>query len=250
MSASFIASEGAACLQEEGPHSGADSPALRRGMQSCRWYRELPAVLRDALHARAVLRRLAPGTRLWARGDAFDGLYCVVEGAVRITGTGEDGRSALLTVIEPYNWLGEIALFGDCPRTHDAHADGETLVLQVPRLPLLALLRAEPRHWYDLSLLLACRLRVFLGLMEEAALLPALSRVARRLAMIADGYGELCGHTRRVLRVPQEQLAMMLSLSRQTTNQILKDLEGRGLVALRYGEIEVLDLDGLRSLAA
>jgi Mn-dependent DtxR family transcriptional regulator len=41
----------------------------------------------------------------------------------------------------------------------------------------------------------------------------------------------------------------MLSLSRQTTNQLLKDLQGQGVVDLKYGEIEILDAERLRALA-
>jgi CRP/FNR family cyclic AMP-dependent transcriptional regulator len=41
----------------------------------------------------------------------------------------------------------------------------------------------------------------------------------------------------------------MLSLSRQTTNQLLKELEGQGIVSLRYGEIEITDAERLRALA-
>ncbi len=66
---------------------------------------------------------------------------------------------------------------------------------------------------------------------------------------MADGYGDLRLGTRRVLRVPQEQLAQLLALSRQTVNQVLKDFETRGLLRLAYGEIELLDFAGLRALA-
>ncbi|MNG17210.1 hypothetical protein D3C84_1011800 [compost metagenome] len=66
--------------------------------------------------------------------------------------------------------------------------------------------------------------------------------------MIAEGYGEI-EPPRRVLQLPQEQLASMLSLSRQTTNQILKDLQGQGILNLKYGEIEIVDAERLRALA-
>ncbi|WP_371926595.1 Crp/Fnr family transcriptional regulator [Pseudomonas sp. ANT_H12B] len=79
--------------------------------------------------------------------------------------------------------------------------------------------------------------------------MPALARLAHRLLMIAEGYGEIAP-PRRVLQLPQEQLASMLSLSRQTTNQILKDLQGQGILNLKYGEIEILDAERLRALAA
>jgi len=41
-----------------------------------------------------------------------------------------------------------------------------------------------------------------------------------------------------------------LSLSRQTTNQILQDLGAHGVVRLARGEIEILDIEKLRAAAA
>ena len=35
----------------------------------------------------------------------------------------------------------------------------------------------------------------------------------------------------------------------QTVNQVLKDLQARGILRLAYGEIELLDFAGLRELA-
>ena len=49
--------------------------------------------------------------------------------------------------------------------------------------------------------------------------------------------------------MPQEQLAQLLALSRQTVNQVLKDLQARGILKVAYGEIELLDFAGLRDLA-
>jgi CRP/FNR family transcriptional regulator, cyclic AMP receptor protein len=50
-----------------------------------------------------------------------------------------------------------------------------------------------------------------------------------------------------VLSISQEQLSLMLAISRQTTNQILKDLESRHLVRVQRGEVEILDLGALRA---
>ena len=54
---------------------------------------------------------------------------------------------------------------------------------------------------------------------------------------------------RRSIHLAQEQLALMLSISRQTTNQILKELEAQGAVHLNYGEIEILDPELLKRAA-
>ena len=52
-----------------------------------------------------------------------------------------------------------------------------------------------------------------------------------------------------VLPISQSELGSMLSLSRQTTNQILMDLQQRGVLRLAYGRIEVLDRSGLEAAA-
>ncbi|MFC5694738.1 Crp/Fnr family transcriptional regulator [Pseudomonas sp. GCM10022186] len=212
------------------------------------WFSQLPAALRDELLAMAQLRRLEPGQRLFRRGDSPCGLYAVLEGTMRIGSVSESGKEALLVLVEPPHWFGEISLFDGQPRTHDAFADGRTTLLNLPQAPLLALLQRQPEHWRDFALLMSQKLRLTFITLEEMSLLPAPQRLARRLLMIAEGYGGLA-ERRRVLQLAQEQLAMMLAVSRQTTNQILKDLEAQGALRLNYGEIEILDLERLKRAA-
>jgi CRP-like cAMP-binding protein len=66
--------------------------------------------------------------------------------------------------------------------------------------------------------------------------------------MLAASYGEAQA-SQRELHLPQEQLAAMLGLSRQTTNHLLKELEARGVLRLSYAGIEILDAHGLRLAA-
>ncbi len=223
-------------------------PVLSTG----RWFAALPQDLSHGLLAMAQLRTLATDEALFLRGDPPCGLYAVVRGALRISGVGgpRDGaREALLTLLEPPNWFGEISLFDGSPRTHDAHAAEPSVLLHVPQDSLLAWLRQHPQHWRDLALLLTDKLRIAFVAMEETALLPAPLRLARRLVMMAEGYGQWreTDRSRRVIDISQEQLSMMLAISRQTTNQILKDLEGRGVLRVQRGEVEILDLVALRA---
>ncbi|WP_434675694.1 Crp/Fnr family transcriptional regulator [Pseudomonas sp. D3-10] len=211
------------------------------------WYSHLPAELQHSLLDMSRVRRLAPGQRLFQRGDAPCGLYAVLEGAVRIGAVSEQGKEALLSVVEAPHWFGEICLFDGQPRTHDAVGVGQCTLLHLPQAALLAFLEAQPVYWRHLALLMSHKLRLTFINLEHLSLMPAPARVAHRLLMIAEGYGEI-EPARRVLPLPQEQLAMMLSLSRQTTNQILKDLQGQGIVHLSYGEIEILDIERLRAL--
>jgi CRP-like cAMP-binding protein len=221
----------------------------RELLRAGRWFGGLEAELQGALVAAATLRPLAAGQRLFSRGDPSDGLYAVIDGAVRITAATASGKEALLTLVEPPAWFGEISVLDGHPRTHDAVADEASLVANVPQGALDDLLGREPRYWRDLGRLVAGKLRLALATMEDTASQPLAVRLARRLVMMAEGYGEWHDRSRRVLDVRQEQLALMLSTSRQTVNQLLKELAAQGLIRLAYGQVDIVDLDGLRRAA-
>ncbi|MBB1518733.1 Crp/Fnr family transcriptional regulator [Aquipseudomonas guryensis] len=220
---------------------------LRQQLLAGHWFSHLPAALQQALLDQASERQLSGGQRLFRRGDPPCGLYAVLDGAIRVGAVNRDGKEALLTLVEPPYWFGEISLFDGQPRTHDAYAEGPTRLLQVPQNALLALLEQQPHYWREFALLMSQKLRLAFIALEEMSLLPAAPRLARRLLLITEGYGET--GPRRVIHLAQEQLALMLALSRQTTNQILKELEARGALRLNYGEIEILDLECLRQVA-
>ena len=225
-----------------------DTADCLQRIASGRWFQHLPAELREALGQAAIVRRLPAGQRLFARGDAPCGLYCVVEGRMRVGAVGASGKEALLALVEAPNWFGEICLFDGQPRTHDAYAEGPTTLLQVPLPALHALLAEKPQYWRDFALLMSHKLRLAFTVLEEQALLPAAQRLARRRLMLAASYGEAQA-SQRELHLPQEQLAAMLGLSRQTTNHLLKELEARGVLRLSYAGIEILDAHGLRLAA-
>lgn len=228
------------------PKSPSDYRAL---LDSGRWFQELTPAFADRLLAVSVLREFPAEAHVFARGDAPDGFYGLVQGTLRICGVGEGGKEAVLAVVEPPQWFGEIAVFDGLPRTHDGVTVTDAVVLHVPQTPLVAMLAEHPEWWRELGLLVTTKLRLAFLLMEDMTLLPLVPRVARRLALMAEGHGVWEGRSQRVVRAPQEVLAAMVSASRQTTNQALKQLEARGLIKVAYGEVEILDLEGLRAAA-
>lgn len=231
--------------------SAADIPArYRERVRSGQWFQGLTTDLQELLLAHLSVRPLATGQRLFARGDAADGIYCVAEGAIKLTGSARDGKEAILAIIEPPSWFGEIAAFDELTRTHDARAEEPTVLLHIPAGTLQGLLTRHPLLWQALGVLLSHKIRLAFLALEELSLQPPANRLARRLVMMARGYGEREGHSKREIRVPQEQLGQMLALSRQTVNQLLRQLEQSGVLRLGRGGIEILDFPQLEALAA
>ena len=225
-----------------------DAEQWRSRLATGHWFSHLPAPFQLSLLANSRVRQLAAGEYLFKRGDPPCGLYAVLEGAVRISAVNAQGKEAVLSLVESPYWFGEICLFDSLPRTHDALAMGPCTLLQIPQGPMLEILDNYPAYWRDVALLMSHKLRLSLINIEQISLMPTSVRLAHRLLMIAEGYGEIA-QTRRVLHLPQEDLAAMLGLSRQTINSLLKALEQQGILGLSYGAIEVLDLQRLRQAA-
>jgi len=219
-------------------------------LRTGRWFGALAPEFQARLLAAAVPRSIGRVQWLFARGDAPDGLYAMISGAVRIRAGTAAGKETLLALVEPPMWFGEISVFDRQPRTHDAIADDDSTVAHVPQAALEAILSAAPEHWRDLGLLAATKLRHAFVAMEAMAVQPLAVRLAGLLVLLSERYGELHDRSARTVELGQEQLAAMLSSSRQTVNQLLKDLEARGLVRLAYGTIEIVDKDRLKAIAS
>lgn len=79
------------------------------------------------------------------------------------------------------------------------------------------------------------------------ALLPAPKRLAKRILMMVTSQPSLNDRTAHDIHLSQSDLGNMLSISRQTTNIILKELESLGVLSVSYGKIQVLDIPSLNA---
>lgn len=214
------------------------------------WFGALPLRERRTLLAQSELRRLHAGEMLFRQGDRVPpqagAFYGLVAGAFKISSLREDGKEAILAVLEAGNWFGEISLLDQQPRTHDATALGEAEVLVLPRAAFDALMQ---RHAFARAIcrMLAARTRALYGMVEDATLRSTRARVARRLLSLARGDATQAGDARPVVPVSQEALAMMLGITRQTLSKELKALAARGAISLGYRRIEIASLDKLGS---
>ena len=222
-------------------------------LQTNRWFSQLPAALSQTLLSLATVRSLHHGEALFLRDGPACGLYALVAGAIQISGQRgprNEAREALLVVLRPTQWFGEISLFDNATRTHHAHATEASTVLHIPHDTLLHWLDKHPEHWRSLAMLMAEKLRMAFISMEEQVLLPAPLRLIHRLLDMAEGYSQPTpahGGTRRVLTITQDELARMVGVSRQTANQILNQLQTQRMVRIQRGGLEIVDLPALRA---
>jgi CRP/FNR family transcriptional regulator, cyclic AMP receptor protein len=225
-------------------------PIYRIASISKTWFDILPEAVQGDVLARARRRRLAPGQRLFSRGDEPNGFYHVLEGCVRISGISGDGQETVLDFYGPGIWFGEVSTLDGLPRVHDADAIGSTALLQVAQADLEELLAAHPEFGRALLRLEALRLRLLLTAVESYSIQSLEHRLANRLLMLSVSHGVTTSQGLKIeLHLPQETLAQLIGATRQRVNQILNDWELDGIVEQQYGRILLLDEAKLEKLA-
>jgi CRP/FNR family cyclic AMP-dependent transcriptional regulator len=222
----------------------------RQNIETGSWFSKLSPALRNAILARALVRRLPDGALMSSRGEPADEWVGVAKGAVRISSVSLSGKQIALTYVEPGIWFGDTALIDGMPRTHDANAHGETTVLVV-RKPDFRELLAQHVELYDALLRLNCRrLRLVYHLIEDLNTLPLSARLAKQILQLARSYGIVQGDEIRIgLQLAQEDLAQLLGASRQRVNQELKGFEREGAVRVEPTRLVVLSRDKLLAIA-
>jgi CRP-like cAMP-binding protein len=214
-------------------------------LQGSPLFRGLPPATLDRIAALATQRGYRRGEIVFSAGDPGDALHGVVSGRIRISaGTGE-GREIFLNVMEPGDTFGEIALLDGGTRTATATATEPTELVSIRREPLFELLEREPKTALELLRLCGERLRWTSGLLEDAALLDAPARLAKRLLSLGEQHGE-DGAGGRLVRISQEDLANFLGVSRQAVNERLQDWKAKGWVALGRGTVTVRDAAAIK----
>ncbi len=220
--------------------------AGRMMLQRSPLFRGLAPESFERIAALATQRGYRRGELVFSHGDPGDALFAVVTGRIRISAGSAAGREIFLNIMEPGDTFGEIALLDGGPRTATATAIAAAELVSVRRGPLFELLEREPKVALELLRLAGERLRWTSGLLEDAALLDAPARLAKRLLSLGEMHGE-DGPDGRRIKISQEELASFLGVSRQSVNEQLQEWKAKNWVGLGRGTVTVRDAAALRS---
>ena len=215
-------------------------------MRTNHWFRSLPAAEQEALVQRSELVTLQPGEYLFHRGDMPTCFCGLKNGRLKAFTLREDGKEAILAVLEAGNWFGQTSMASRQPRARDVVAIERSTVFVV-RTPAFDELMQSQAFLRAIAELQTIHLNWLYRMVEDATLHSTRARVARRLLLLASGDVSTWPESRQNVSISQDTLAMMLGITRQTLSLELKVLAEKGAIALRYGRIEICSKDILSS---
>ena len=202
---------------------------------------------RLSLAGKAYRKSFRSGDIIFSKGDPGHTLYIIESGMVKISLPSEDGGEALLALLLPGEFFGELSLFDGEPRSASAIAMEATETVVLHREEFLSFISEHPSVVIPILSVLSSRLRGADDVISDCVFLDIPARVAKKLVELADTFGHnVQGGVEIDLRLRQQELANMVGTTRESVNRALSLLEQSGAIRLDRQRITILQLKLLK----
>ena len=186
-----------------------------------------------AIVARASRRKLyRKGTVIFSEGDRGDYLLVILEGRVKATLIGRDRQETIVRILERLEFVGEISLLDDAPRSATVIALQRVEALEIAREPFVRLLHKQPTIALKVMVQLARVLRRASEQIRTLSMFDVYGRVLRCLLTIGQDKGRTDG--RRMIITPRpaiSEVAHMVGCERETVSRAMKTLRASGYIS-------------------
>lgn len=170
-------------------------------------------------------------------GDETDSLYLILSGKVKVVLSDEDGKEVTISILEPNDYFGELALIDDEPRSARVVTMEQCQFSVINQSDFTRVLDNNPGLVRNLLKGLTKRLREANKNIESLALMDVYGRVARTLLQFAkpEENGTKVIHE----KLTQKDIASMVGASREMVSRIFKDLTTGGYITIESGIITI-----------
>ena len=181
--------------------------------------------------------RVKKGDIIFHQFDESGGLYLILEGSVKISRIGRDGREVTIAILREGNFFGEMSLFDGQPRSATATAGRGSRFLVLDRESFLNGVLSMPGIVAKLLQELSKRLRAANQSIEHLALGTVFDRLFHFLGHLGRHFENVAGETVISERPTHQELAELVGSSRETVTRTLAAMEKQGYIKLRKREV-------------
>jgi CRP-like cAMP-binding protein len=185
-------------------------------------------------------RRYPKDSVVFFENEQGDFFFMILEGRIKVTILGDDGREVILSLLGSGDFFGEMALLDNEPRSATAIAVEDSELLSLHRNDFQSVLSDNRSIMVGLIKVLTARLRRANHQISTLALLDVYGRVARVIVDMAREEGRRLKDGRIAFRrATHQEIANRIGTTRETVTRMLKDLERQGMIHIEGREIIV-----------
>ena len=184
-----------------------------------------------------TIQKYRRGRIIYAQGEAADKLFYIQSGKVKVTVVSEQGKEAVVGLLEAGQFFGEGCLHGQTLRVGTAKALEECLITSITRKAMLAVLRKESGFAELFMTYLVTRSNRIEEDLIDQLFNSSEKRLARLLLLLAN-FGSDGKPTPIDASIKQATLAEMIGTTRSRVSYFLNKFRKLGLISYN-GNIEV-----------
>ncbi|MGE3726312.1 MAG: Crp/Fnr family transcriptional regulator [Candidatus Sericytochromatia bacterium] len=179
---------------------------------------------------------------IYLPGDPADSIYLLKKGRVRISRLSAEGKQIILSILEPGDIFGEVALIDDDSEQDSiAEAMEDTLLCIVRKTDFEQFLSMHPGLNLKVTKLIGLRLRQITNQMDALVFKSAEQRLKELLIRLSQEYPKpVADGTLINITLTHQELGELTNIARQTVTELLKRLENQGLIRFEKRRIVVL----------
>ena len=174
---------------------------------------------------------------IFAQADAADTIFYLQKGKVKIVVTSEQGKEAVVAVLEPDQFFGEGCLNGQSLRIATATAMEECLITSITKPAMMAVLQSQPKFsQMFMAYLLTRSNRIEEDLIDQL-FNSSEKRLARLLLLLAN-FGKEGSPQPIDANFDQGMLAEMIGTTRSRVSSFMNKFRKLGFISYN-GKVEV-----------
>ena len=174
---------------------------------------------------------------VFKQGDAADAVFYIQEGSVKLTVLSEQGKEAVVGILEPGQFFGEGCLNGHPLRIATTTAMEACVITRISKTAMIAALEGRPKFsQLFMAYLLARNSRIEEDLIDQL-FNSSEKRLARLLLLLAN-FGKEASSQPIGVNISQETLAEMIGATRSRVSFFMNKFRKLGFISYN-GKIEV-----------
>jgi CRP/FNR family transcriptional regulator, cyclic AMP receptor protein len=171
---------------------------------------------------------------IFSQGDAGNAVFYVQDGKVKLTVVSQQGKEAVVAILDSASFFGEACLAGETFRMATATALEEATILRIEKQAMIDVLHKEPAFSeLFMGYLLSRNIRIQEDLVDQL-FNSSEKRLARILLLLAH-FGKDKQPETAIAKVSQETLAEMVGTTRSRVSFFLNKFRKLGMIEYNGG---------------
>ena len=171
---------------------------------------------------------------LFSQGDTTEAVFYIQVGKVKVTVVSEQGKEAVVAMLEPGAFVGESCLVGQTIRPATATTLEDSRILRIEKAVMLRMLQEQPRFAEAfMAYLLLHSIRIQEDLVDQL-FNSSEKRLARALLLLAH-FGKESKPETVIAKISQETLAEMIGTTRSRVSFFMNKFRKLGFIDYKGG---------------